>query len=110
MDITGWFVEPRLAVDVGSTKFFPYLAGRFAMLSQESDIAGAPNNSSSGMAIGGGAGIIFRASRTVNFDLGVAMVSQGFDDATGSNGAKVQFDSFMGYLYKVGISWGFGSR
>jgi hypothetical protein len=110
MTLTGYFFEPRVAIDVGSNKFVPYLAGRLAMLNQESDLTGAPDISSSGMAIGAGAGLIFRASNTINLDLGVAMVSQSFGDATASNGAKVEFESFMGYVAKFGISWGFGTR
>ena len=115
LTMTGVFVEPRYALDIGSDHVAPYLAGRVALLSQTSDLKAAASAKSSGFAIGAGGGLLFKASKTVNFDLGVAFVNQSFGDATGTNpttgkSAVVHYDSFFGYVVKGGISVGFGSR
>ena len=110
LTISGIFFEPRYAIDIGNDRIAPYLAGRIALLNQEADLATAKNASSSGSAIGAGGGLLFRASSTINIDLGVAMVNQAFGDAKASNGATVSFKAFMGYIAKVGISVGFGTR
>jgi hypothetical protein len=110
LTLSGVFIEPRVAIDIGSDRVAPYLAGRLAALTQTSDLTGAPNAESNGMAFGAGGGLLFRAGTKVNFDLGVAMVSQSFSDAKAANGATVKFKSFMGYVAKFGISVGFGSR
>lgn len=110
LTMTGVFVEPRYALDIGSDRVAPYLAGRVAALSQTSDFTTAKNAKSSGLAFGGGGGLLFRASNTVNFDVGLALVSQSFQDAKAANGATVKYESFFGYVLKGGISVGFGSR
>lgn len=110
LTMTGVFVEPRFALDIGSDRVAPYLAGRIAFLSQSSDLTNAPNAKSSGVGIGGGGGLLIRASTKVNLDFGVAFVNQSFGDAKASNGAVVKFDSFFGYVVKGGLSIGFGSR
>ena len=110
LTMTGVFVEPRYALDIGSDRVAPYLAGRVALLSQTSDLKAASNASSSGFAIGGGGGLLIRASKTVNFDVGLAFVSQSFGDAKASNGSIVKYDSFFGYVVKGGLSVGFGSK
>ena len=108
--LTAVFVEPRYTLDIGGDKLAPYLAGRLAVVHESSDLIGAPGVSSNGTAIGGGAGILFRATRTVNVDLGVAVVYQSLGDATASNGARVQFKAFAGYIAKLGVNVGFGGR
>ena len=110
LTLTGVFVEPRYALDIGSDRFAPYLAGRVALLSQTADLKAAPGAKSNGFALGGGGGLLIRASTTVNFDVGVAFVNQSFSDAKASNGATVRFDSFFGYVVKGGVSVGFGSK
>lgn len=113
LNLTGYFLEPRYALDVGSDRFAPYLAGRVAILSQSSDLTYAGTQfkkvTSSGTAFGGGAGLILRATDRVNFDAGFAMVSQSLGDAK-APGVTFKFSSFVGYLAKVGLSIGFGSR
>ena len=41
LTMTGLFIEPRYALDIGSDRIAPYLAGRLAMLSQTSDLTAA---------------------------------------------------------------------
>lgn len=108
LNLSGLFVEPRYALDVGSDRFAPYLAGRIALLHESSNLNNAPNVSSNGFAFGGGAGFLIRASKTVNFDFGAAIVSQSLDNATASNGNVVAFKTFAGYILKGGVSIGFG--
>ncbi len=118
LNLTGFFLEPRYALDIGSDRFAPYLAGRVAILSQSSDLQitstfKATDVTSSGTAFGGGAGLIVRSTDRVNLDFGVAMVSQSLGSTTASSGSatyNIKFDSFVGYLAKAGISIGFGSR
>jgi hypothetical protein len=109
--ITGFFIEPRYALDIGSDRFAPYLAGRFAILRQalELDERGDDDFASNGMAFGGGAGLLIRATRTINIDIGAALLRQSFSDAE-SGQFIVSFGSFMAYVAKAGISIGFGSR
>ncbi|MFI5310874.1 MAG: outer membrane beta-barrel protein [Gemmatimonadales bacterium] len=112
LDISGAFLEPRYAIDIGSDRVAPYLAGRVAFLNESSKLR-APTNlidfSSGGTAFGAGAGILIRASKTVNIDLGAAIVQQSFQDAS-RNGVTVSFTSFAGYIAKAGISIGFGGK
>lgn len=116
LTLAGMFAEPRFAIDIGSDRFAPYVAGRVALLRQTSDLRSvdALDAQSSGFGIGGGGGFLIRASRTVNFDVGVAFVNQSFSDAVvkaGSRqGSTVSFDSFFGYVVKGGVSVGFGSK
>lgn len=107
LSLSGFFIEPRYALDIGSDRFAPYLAGRIAVLNQDSDLANAPNAKSSGFAVGGGGGLLIRATPKMNVDLGVAFVNQSFSDATASNGSVVKFDAFFGYVAKAGVSIGF---
>jgi opacity protein-like surface antigen len=118
LNLTGFFLEPRYALDIGSDRFAPYLAGRVAMLSQKSTLQitstfRATDVTSNGTAFGAGAGLIVRSTARVNFDFGVAMVSQSLGSTTATNGSttyNIKFESFLGYLAKAGISIGFGSR
>jgi len=105
LDLTGFFVEPRYALDVGSDRFAPYLAGRAALLHASIDLGSAGNVSTSGVAFGAGAGLIIKASTAVNFDFGAAILSQSL-----SNTSTVQFTTFTGYIVKGGISVGFGGK
>jgi hypothetical protein len=70
------------------------------------------NGSSSGLAIGGGAGLIYPLTRTVNFDIGGAVLHQSLGNITldDSNQTEVAFPSFFGYVVKAGVSIGFESR
>ena len=109
INISGVFLEPRYAIDIGSDRVAPYLAGRLAYLHQSTtlDIGSV---SSSGSAFGAGGGVIIRASSTVNVDIGAAFIRQSFSDAETDNAQTVTFPAFTGYVAKVGLSIGFGHR
>lgn len=105
LKIAGVFIEPRWVPVLGSTTFFPYLAGRLALLQQSSDFA----SSSTGAAYGAGAGVAIKLTPRLNLDAGVALVRQQFGDASfsGTSGGSAQFKPFTSYAAKVGVSWGF---
>ncbi len=109
LTLSGVFFEPRYAVDVGSDRFAPYVAGRVALLTERSRLkvgTTVADFSSSGTAFGAGAGLLTRLSSSVNLDVGAALVSQSFADAKNTLGTA-RFKSFLGYVAKVGISVGF---
>jgi hypothetical protein len=109
--ISGVFLEPRYAIDVGSDRLAPYLAGRLAMLKQSLVLDETPGATfeSNGTAFGGGAGLLIRATKIINVDIGAALVRQSFADAE-DNRTIVRFNAFTGYVAKAGVSIGFGSR
>lgn len=112
IDITGLFFEPRYTLDIGSDRAVPYLAGRVSALRQSADLntsGGLVSVTSNGFGIGAGAGILVRLTDRVNADGGAALVNQGFGDAR-EGGVTVSFDRFFGYVAKVGVSIGFGTR
>ena len=109
--IMGGFLEPRYAIDIGSDRIAPYLAGRLAFLRHTTTLEILPDEefSSSGTAFGGGGGLLIRATSNINIDLGAAIVRQSFSDVT--NGDRtVSLPAFTGYVAKGGLSIGFGSR
>lgn len=106
LTITGAFLEPRWVPNTSSTRFFPYLAGRLAALQQSNNFG----TSSGGYAVGAGAGLAVKLTRTVNLDGGVALVRQKFGDFTLDGGVPGSFNAFNTYAAKVGASFGFPSR
>jgi hypothetical protein len=113
LGLTGVFIEPRYVPEVSSSSFAPYIAGRIAYLhgSLSSDAIDG-NGSSSGLALGLGAGVIYPLTRRVNFDIGGAVLRQSLGNITldDANGTEVEFPSFFGYVVKAGFSLGFESR
>ena len=112
--ISGVFLEPRYAIDIGSERIAPYLAGRVALLKQSSELHDPDNptselfsTESSGTAFGAGGGLIIRATSKINIDIGAAFVSQSFAEVRGE-GRVFQFSRFTGYVAKGGLSFGFG--
>jgi opacity protein-like surface antigen len=112
--ISGFFLEPRRAFDIGSERIAPYLAGRVALLKQNSELHDPGNptaqlftTESSGSAFGAGGGLIIRATSKINIDLGAAFVSQSFAEVRGE-GRVFTFSRFTGYVAKGGLSFGFG--
>jgi hypothetical protein len=120
IQISGVFLEPRYAIDIGSSTVAPYVAGRVAFLNQSSDLhdpdgiaAGVFHTSSGGSAFGAGGGLIIRGTSKINIDLGAAFVSQSFAEVSGNvNGTERTwtFSRFTGYVAKGGLSFGFGGR
>jgi opacity protein-like surface antigen len=112
--ISGFFLEPRRAFDIGSERFAPYIAGRVALLKQNSELHDPGNpttqlfiTESNGSAFGAGGGLIIRATTKINIDLGAAFVSQSFAEVRGE-GRVFTFSRFTGYVAKGGLSFGFG--
>jgi hypothetical protein len=106
LTLSGGFVEPRYAIDVGSSRVAPYIAGRVALLRQTNNFG----SGSGGFAVGAGAGLIIALTPRVNVDAGAAVIRQSLDDADARGGGRVDFQPFTGYVAKVGISVGFGRR
>jgi hypothetical protein len=107
LGLLGVFLEPRLVLGVSAGPFAPYLAGRLVYLrgSLTSDVLDG-EGSSSGFAIGGGAGLIYPLTRTVNFDVGGAILHQSLGNMTLAAN-EIEFPSFFGYVIKAGLSIGF---
>ena len=102
-DIIGAFIEPRYAFVLSSERFFPYLAGRFAVLQQSSNVL----RSSFGYAAGGGGGFGVALGRRVNLDLGAAALLQGFNTTTNPERTKqYTFKPILSFAAKIGLSLG----
>lgn len=102
MQLSGVFLEPRYAPDVGGESIVPYIAARFAALRQNSDFASTSN----GYAVGLGAGVMYKLSRRTNLDLGAAVVRQSLGDITLDTGPEATLNAFFGYVVKAGLSIG----
>ena len=113
LTLTGVFVEPRLVLNATVGPFAPYLAGRIAYLHGKlTSEALTGEGSSNGAAFGVGAGLIYPLTRTVNIDVGGAVLRQSLGDMTldDPNTTVKTFPSFFGYVLKAGLSIGFESR
>lgn len=99
--ILGAFVEPRWVPPLPSTRIFPYLSGRIALLRVDGSFVFAPSGKSWGNALGAGGGVVVRLSRTVNLDAGAQLLRQRFGDV-----GVVQFRPFTTYAAKIGLSIG----
>ena len=110
MDLSGLFFEPRFAIDIGSNRVTPYVAGRLVLLRQTSEFSSVPKFSSTGNAFGAGGGVLVRLSRRVNLDAGGAFLRQSFSDKSFDDGARVDFEPFNGYVVKAGFTLGLGTR
>lgn len=112
LGLLGIFVEPRFVPGVTMGRFAPYLAGRVVYLrgSLDSDLIEG-GGSSSGLAFGAGAGLIYPLTRAINFDLGGAVLRQSLGNITldDPSETEVEFPSFFGYVVKAGLSIGFES-
>lgn len=112
LGLTGFFVEPRLVLSFSAGRFAPYLAGRVAYLhgNFSSEVIDG-DGSAGGTAFGVGAGLIYGLTRTVNFDIGGAVLRQSLGEITVDSPTPqpVKFPSFTGYVLKAGFSIGFES-
>jgi hypothetical protein len=100
--ITGVFLEPRWVPATGSSRFFPYVSGRVAVMRMKGTFRFANDGSSTGSAFGGGAGLAIKLARQTNLDAGAQLVRQTF----GSIGV-LTFKPFIAYTAKVGLTIGF---
>jgi len=100
--IGGVFLEPRWVPATGSSRLFPYLSARLALLQMNGRFQFAEGGNSGGSGLGIGAGLAVKLSRTANFDAGAQLVRQEF----GTIGT-VTFLPFTSYAAKAGISLGF---
>ena len=110
LNLAGLFLEPRVAIDAGSDRLTPYLAGRIALLRQSCDFTAVPSFSSYGSAFGIGGGLLVHINPRVNFDAGAAYLRQTLGDKTFSDGSSVDFASINGYVVKAGLTYGLGHR
>lgn len=110
LNLAGVFLEPRMAIDAGSDRVTPYLAGRIALLRQSCDFPTVPAFSSYGNAFGVGGGVLIHVTPRVNFDAGGAYLRQTLGDKEFSDGSSVNFPSINGYVAKAGFTFGLGSR
>jgi hypothetical protein len=99
--ITGVFLEPRWVPPLPSSRLFPYLSARLAILRVRGDFVFAADGSSSGSGLGGGGGVVVKLTRTINIDVGAQFVRQQFDPI----GALV-FRPSNTYAAKAGVSLG----
>jgi opacity protein-like surface antigen len=110
LNLAGVFLEPRMAIDAGSDRVTPYLAGRIALLRQSSDFSTVPAFSSYGSAFGVGGGLLVHLNPRVNFDVGGAYLRQSLGDKSFPDGSSVDFGSINGYVVKAGFTFGLGHR
>ncbi len=103
LNISGVFLEPRFVPVTGSTRLFPYIAGRLALLNQSNNFG----TSSGGLAFGGGAGLVVKLSKVINIDAGAALVRQSFSDFKFDDGSTGTFRAFTTYAAKIGVNVGF---
>lgn len=81
--ISGFFVEPRYVISVGSDAWAPYLSARIARLTQAADLTIDDIDveiSASGTQLNLGGGALVRLSSRVNLDLGLTYGKIDFDD------------------------------
>ena len=97
----GLFLEPRWVPPLPSTRVFPYVSARLALLRLEGRFVFAPDGASRGSGVGVGGGVIVRLSRTVNLDGGVQLVRQEVGDI-----GPVAFRPFTTYAAKLGLTFG----
>ena len=101
--IAGAFIEPRFAFAGSSSKFFPYVSARLAVLRQSSP----DMNSTYGGAVGAGAGFAYAINTRTNLDIGAGLLVQTFATTTVSGSIQqYAFKPFPGYAAKAGISLG----
>lgn len=102
LKISGLFFEPRWVPVTGSSRIFPYLSARLALLHVTGEFQFAQGGSSGGSGIGAGGGLAVRLTRIANLDAGVQLVQQTFGKI-----GTVTFRPFATYTAKIGITVGF---
>ena len=102
LTIAGVFLEPRWVPATSSSRIFPYLSARLALLHMSGAFQFAEGGSSTGSGFGAGGGLAIRVTRMVNLDAGVQLVQQRFGKI-----GTVTFRPFATYTAKIGASFGF---
>lgn len=102
--LSGFFVEPRLALPFAASNFTPYLYGRGGVLERAETIGDAEFTSNT-TQVGGGVGSLIYLARGVNLNLagGYQFLRAGrrIADDTRANGGA--------YVVRVGLSLGGGN-
>ena len=81
--ISGFFIEPRYVLAVGSDAWAPYISARLARLTQAADVTVDDIDveiSASGTQLNLGGGALIRLASRVNLDLGLTYGKIDFDD------------------------------
>jgi hypothetical protein len=102
LQIKGVFLEPRWVPPIGSTRVFPYLSARLALMQVHGNFQFAEGGTSTGSGFGAGGGLAVALTRTTNLDAGVQLVRQQF-----ARIGTVTFLPFTTYTAKVGLTVGF---
>jgi hypothetical protein len=117
IDLAGLFVEPRYVVDVGSSRFAPYLSGRVAFLRQsmsvETGLYGTVSGSATGAQLNGGGGLLVSFTPRVNLDIGATFGYINFGDYTITSSATGESisgatGSGQNLILRVGLAIGLG--
>jgi hypothetical protein len=103
--LAGVFLEPRWVPAIESSRFFPYLSGRVAVMRMTATFRFADDGTSSGTAFGAGGGFAIKLTRQTNLDAGAQLIRQRF----GAIGT-VTFKPFLTYAAKLGLTVGFPAR
>ena len=125
--LSGLFFEPRFVIDVGSSRYAPYLSGRFALSKMKFElnedfletIEGftVDIEEPTGPTINGGGGILVRLGSRANLDLGVTFGYTKFGDIRlriiDDSGTEVTNDIFevgsgTNAVFRVGLAFGLG--
>jgi len=100
----GLLVEPRLVIDIGSYRVFPYLLARGASLRHLNANAG---ESLTGIDVGAGGGFIVALGKRLNFDAGAAITQTRWTFEQENLGGAAN-STVQNYVVKAGLSFGIG--
>jgi hypothetical protein len=111
LNLIGAFLEPRYVFPRGS-QYAPYASGRIAVFRQSLSAEGASGGATGGQVNAGG-GILFRAGRNVNLDLGATfgLLQFGEYSVTFAEGGGFTSPSASGtnIVVRAGLAIGLGS-
>jgi hypothetical protein len=114
--LIGFFVEPRYVINVGSSKWAPYLGARaaFAQFDVRVDFSTGDVNTfkSDGLTLNGGGGILINLSSRTNLDIGATIGYSNYKDANAMNSETGPFieplGSGMNAVVRLGLAIGLG--
>jgi hypothetical protein len=99
--VSGVFVEPRVALELGGTNFTPYLSGRGARLSLTQSQADVDVN---GTEVGGGGGLLVWLAPAARLNLSALYSAVRFDASGLSAGARATGNAVT---LRAGVTLGF---